>query len=152
MNPQHDLTSKQARFIEEYLIDLNATQTAIRAGYSPRCAKEIGHENLTKPHIAEAIRAGQEKLSKRAQITQEDVLAGLKKEATAHGPRSSHSARVTAWVWIGKHLGMFSEQVGAASKPGVARIEVVAAKKRPAAESASRNGEGREHGHRARPT
>ena len=45
------MTKKQKRFVEEYLIDLNATQAAIRAGYSPTTAKEIGCENLTKPNI-----------------------------------------------------------------------------------------------------
>ena len=49
------MTKKQKRFVEEYLIDLNATQAAIRAGYSPATAKEIGCENLTKPNISEAI-------------------------------------------------------------------------------------------------
>ncbi len=46
------MTKKQKRFVEEYLIDLNATQAAIRAGYSPTTAKEIGCENLTKPNIS----------------------------------------------------------------------------------------------------
>ena len=45
------LTAKQQKFIDEYLIDLNATQAAIKAGYNEKCAKEIGYENLTKPHI-----------------------------------------------------------------------------------------------------
>lgn len=45
------LTPKQQRFIEEYLIDLNATQAALRAGYSRRTARVIGQENLTKPAI-----------------------------------------------------------------------------------------------------
>jgi phage terminase small subunit len=45
------MTPKQTRFVEEYLVDLNATQAAIRAGYSVNTAKEIGYENLTKPHI-----------------------------------------------------------------------------------------------------
>ena len=49
------LTAKQKRFIDEYLLDLNATQAAIRAGYSEKTAKEIGYENLTKPHILTAI-------------------------------------------------------------------------------------------------
>lgn len=49
------LTAKQKRFIDEYLLDLNATQAAIRAGYSEKTAKEIGYENLTKPHILAAI-------------------------------------------------------------------------------------------------
>ena len=45
------LTAKQKKFVEEYLIDLNATQAAIRAGYSTESAKEIGCENLTKPNV-----------------------------------------------------------------------------------------------------
>jgi phage terminase small subunit len=49
------LTRKQARFVEEYLADLNAAQAAIRAGYSAKTARVIGHENLTKPDIAAAI-------------------------------------------------------------------------------------------------
>lgn len=50
-----ELNDKQKRFCEEYLIDLNATQSAIRAGYSENSAKEIGYEHLTKPHIQEYI-------------------------------------------------------------------------------------------------
>ena len=42
------LTEKQKRFVEEYLIDLNATQAAIRAGYSPKTANEQGTQNLAK--------------------------------------------------------------------------------------------------------
>ena len=49
------MTEKQRRFVEEYLIDLNATQAAIRAGYSPDSARDIGCENLTKPNIKAAI-------------------------------------------------------------------------------------------------
>lgn len=56
------LTPKQARFVEHYLIDLNATAAARRAGYSVRTAKSIGQENLTKPAVMAAIaaRKGQE--------------------------------------------------------------------------------------------
>jgi phage terminase small subunit len=49
------LKAKQQLFVQEYLVDLNATQAAIRAGYSVNCASEIGYENLRKPHIAAAI-------------------------------------------------------------------------------------------------
>jgi phage terminase small subunit len=50
------LTDKQKRFCEEYLIDLNATQAAIRAGYSAKTAKSIGQENLTKPDILQYVK------------------------------------------------------------------------------------------------
>lgn len=59
------LTAKQKRFIEEYLIDMNATQAAIRAGYSPDSAKEIGCENLTKPNIKAAIDKAMAERSRR---------------------------------------------------------------------------------------
>jgi phage terminase small subunit len=49
------LTAKQQRFCDEYLIDLNATQAAIRAGYSEKTAKQIGQENLTKLDLKEYI-------------------------------------------------------------------------------------------------
>ena len=72
------LTPKQSRFVEEYLVDLNATQAAIRAGYSEKTAKAIGHENLTKPDIEAAIAAGLEKLTKRTEINQEYVLKTIR--------------------------------------------------------------------------
>jgi phage terminase small subunit len=73
------MTPKQARFVEEYLVDLNATQAAIRAGYSARMASSIGFENLQRPHIAEAIAAAQAARSARTQITQDRVLEELAK-------------------------------------------------------------------------
>jgi phage terminase small subunit len=55
---RHDLTPKQAAFVQQYLVDLNATQSAVRAGYSAKTAREIGAENLTKPAIRAAIDSG----------------------------------------------------------------------------------------------
>ena len=49
------LTEKQKQFCHEYLVDLNATQAAIRAGYSKNSASAIGHENLRKPEIEKYI-------------------------------------------------------------------------------------------------
>jgi len=73
------LTDKQQRFVEEYLIDLNATQAAIRAGYSAKTAGSIGEENLRKPEIAAAIQEAQEARSKRTEITADRVLQELAK-------------------------------------------------------------------------
>jgi phage terminase small subunit len=73
------LTPKQQRFVEEYLIDLNATQAAIRAGYSEKTAGSVGFENLRKPEIASAISEAQAKRSERTQITQDMVLNELAK-------------------------------------------------------------------------
>ena len=68
------LTPKQQRFVEEYLVDLNATQAAIRAGYSAKTAEWIGPQLLGKNHVAEAVRTGRAALSKRTEITQDRVL------------------------------------------------------------------------------
>ncbi|AQS50736.1 terminase small subunit [Paenalcaligenes hominis] len=73
------LTPKQKRFVEEYLIDLNATQAAIRAGYSQRTAGQIGEQNLKKLEIKQAIQAAQENRSERTEITQDMVLQELAK-------------------------------------------------------------------------
>lgn len=72
-----NLTPKQQRFVEEYLIDLNATQAAIRAGYSEKTAKSVGHENLTKPDIAKAIQEAQNKRTEQTQIDSAYVLRRL---------------------------------------------------------------------------
>ncbi len=68
------LNDKQQRFVEEYMVDLNATQAAIRAGYSLTTAAVIGHEHLRKPNVAAAIEIEMKKRSERLQITQDMVL------------------------------------------------------------------------------
>lgn len=69
------MTPKQQRFAEEYIVDLNATQAAIRAGYSEATAHAIGHENLSKPEIAAAITAAAAARSQRTAITADYVLS-----------------------------------------------------------------------------
>lgn len=69
-----ELKGKQKLFVDEYLIDLNATAAAIRAGYSPKRADVIGYENLRKPVIAEAIKKAKEKRAERTEIDQDKVL------------------------------------------------------------------------------
>lgn len=69
------MNEKQLRFCEEYIIDHNATQAAIRAGYSPKCAKQQGCENLTKPDLADKIREMEAEIpSKNTIATAEEVL------------------------------------------------------------------------------
>jgi phage terminase small subunit len=72
--PGRRLTPRQERFIKEYLVDLNATQAAIRAGYSPKTAKQIAAENLSKPYLQTAIQAAQHRLAHRLEVTQETIL------------------------------------------------------------------------------
>jgi phage terminase small subunit len=104
------MTPKQQLFVNEYLLDLNATQAAIRAGYSAHTAEQQGPRLLGYAEIAQAVQAAQMARSQRVQITQDDVLRGLYQEATLTGNGSSHAARVSAWGLIGKHLGMFVER------------------------------------------
>lgn len=68
------MTEKQKRFVEEYLIDLNATQAAIRAGYSPKTANVQGSQNLTKLSIQKAIAVAMAERSKRIGISQDRVV------------------------------------------------------------------------------
>jgi len=72
-----DLTPKQQRFVDEYLIDLNATQAAIRAGYSKKTAGQIGGQNLKKLQIATAIKQRQEERAEWAGATADDVYREL---------------------------------------------------------------------------
>ena len=88
-----DFTGKQQRFVgNESLIDMNATQAAIRAGYSKRIAYSIGSENLKLPSIMEALRKEQLALSNRTGISQQPIIWNAKigfadiRELRAVGP------------------------------------------------------------------
>jgi len=73
------LTPKQKLFCDYYLISLNATDAAIKAGYSERSAQIIGFENLTKPIVKEYVEAKQVKLQEKIEVTQQMVLEELHK-------------------------------------------------------------------------
>lgn len=105
------LTVKQQRFVEEYMVDFNATQAAIRAGYSAKTAAVISAENLRKPNIQKVITQKKEELAERTQVTVDMVVKGLMREAAAEGEGTTQSARVAAWAHLGKYLGMFTEKV-----------------------------------------
>ena len=68
------LTPKQQRFIEEFLIDLNASQAAVRAGYSAKTAGQVGFENLKKPEIQQAVAKAKRERSEATKINAEWVL------------------------------------------------------------------------------
>lgn len=85
------LTPKQKLFINEYLIDFNATQAAIRAGYSEKTAEVIGFENLRKPKITEEIEKRIKDREKRTEITQDRVLNEIAKLAFFDPRKLFHS-------------------------------------------------------------
>src|SRR6266853_2383774 len=76
--PQERLTAKERTFVEEYLVDLNGTQAAIRAGYSTRSAAVIAHENLRKPKIALALDRA---MAERCGVTRPRIVDELAKIA-----------------------------------------------------------------------
>jgi phage terminase small subunit len=78
------LTPKQERFISEYLIDLNGTQAAIRAGYSENTARAIASENLSKPDIVDAIAEARAKVAEKAEWSAVERLEALKRIALAN--------------------------------------------------------------------
>ena len=111
------MNHRQIIFVEEYLIDLNATQAAIRAGYSARTANRIGPENLSKPVIAEAIQIAQLARSERTQITVDKVLEDIEliklnaMQQEDDGKMINHAGALKACELQGKHLKMFVDKV-----------------------------------------
>ena len=106
------MTPKQQLFVDEYLIDLNATQAAIRAGYSTRTAAETGYENLRKPQIAAAILTATKARSERLEIEADRVLQAIAKIAFADHQADNAddikvSDRLGALKLLGEHLGLF---------------------------------------------
>ena len=68
------LTPKQQLFVAEYLVDLNATQAAVRAGYSEKTAYSVGHENLKKPEVAAAIQEAMDRFVEQERTTAGDTF------------------------------------------------------------------------------
>lgn len=126
------LTAKQKRFCDEYLIDLNAAQAAIRAGYSAKAAKQIGNENLTKPDLQKYIKERMEEKEKQLIADQDEVLRYLTSvlrgesrstEIVVEGVGEGCSAarkmlkepsekdRLKAAELLGKRYGLYTEKV-----------------------------------------
>lgn len=103
------LTPKQQAFINEYLIDLNATQAAIRAGYSKKTAYRTGCDNLKKAHIKAEIERRMKEREERAIITADEVIKGIKE--IAYDSKARHNDKLKAFELLGKHLAMFTDKV-----------------------------------------
>lgn len=103
------MTPKQEAFAIEYLKDKNATQAAIRAGYSKKTAYSIGCEMLKKSEIQQFLRERQEESRANATVTVDGIVDQLR-EISAN-PLAKDSDRIRALELIGKYLGMFTERV-----------------------------------------
>jgi len=121
-----NLTDKQKRFCLEYIVDYNATQAAIRAGYSFDTAKNIGCENLSKPYLREYINKLIEKVDTKTWLSKEYVLNGFKKifdKCSNSGPVVDDDGELVDIIkfdaaganksleQLGKHLALFTENI-----------------------------------------
>ncbi|HDS1139592.1 TPA: terminase small subunit [Stenotrophomonas maltophilia] len=104
------LTPKQQRFVQEYLQDHNGTQAAIRAGYSESTARQQGSRLLTEPRIQAAVRAGQQKVAKKAEVTIDSLMAELEQARKLALKEKQASAAVTATMGKGKLAGLLVEK------------------------------------------
>jgi phage terminase small subunit len=114
--PKHrtPLTPKQQRFVAEYLVDLNAVQAAVRAGYSPRTAHSGHSAILTKPSVAAALQlAMAERAAQTARIAL-DVLKDIQDVTREAREAGDWRAALKGLELEGKHLGMFTYKVDAA--------------------------------------
>lgn len=115
------LTDKQKRLVEEYLIDLNKTQAAIRAGYSPKSADRIAQNTLQKPHVQQYLQQRQEELAERTEITQERVIQELACVAFANG---ADFARVRMTDKRGEFVELVpTDELSAEKRAAIAGIE-----------------------------
>lgn len=101
------LTNKQKRFCEEYLIDLNATQAAVRAGYSEKTADRIANQNLKKLEVQQYLQKLMQERSERTKISADDVVRELERIAMTD-TEITGKEKIKALELLGKHLGMFS--------------------------------------------
>jgi phage terminase small subunit len=112
------LTHKQRMFINEYLVDMNATQAALRAGYNPRRAHVIGSELVNNSRVAPELKKAIELREKRCAINQDYVISTIHKiierciQTVASGgdpARFNPAAALKGCELLGKHLGVFAE-------------------------------------------
>ncbi len=105
------LNPKQQKFVQEYLKDLNATQAAIRAGYSKKTAYSIGQRLLKHVEVKAAVQAGQKKAAEGAEVTVEYVIKNLRQlaeDAMSHADRMNANRSLEL---LGKHVGAFTENI-----------------------------------------
>ncbi len=104
------LTNKQKQFCKEYIIDLNSTQAAIRAGYKENNANRIGSENLTKLDIQKEVQKLMDKRNKKVQISAEDVLKGIL-DVIDRNRGEDDKTVLKGYELLGKHLKLFTDKV-----------------------------------------
>lgn len=104
------MTAKQARFVDEYLVDANGTQAAIRAGYGAAGARVAAHRLLTNVAISSAIEARQRADATRLSIERETVLAQLLEAVEMARTQMNPAGMVTGLREIGKLMGFYAPE------------------------------------------
>ena len=104
-------TAKQLRWIDEYLVDFNGSASAVRAGYSPKTARAIACELLTKPHIQAVLQAKQGALAEKLRITRQGVVQGLLEAVDMGRVQQNPGAMIGALREVAKMLGFYAPQV-----------------------------------------
>lgn len=112
------LSPKQAAFVAEYLIDLNATQAAIRAGYSEKSAARISVELLNKTQVRKAIEKAQARRAEKVERTALDVLKDIQSVTREAREGGDLKTALKGLELEGKHLGMFLNRVDMTSSDG----------------------------------
>lgn len=104
------LNPKQQRFVEEYLIDLNATQAAIRSGYSEASAEVQGHRLLRNDKIARAVQKAMDERAERTEITADFVLEGIVDVVKRAKVDNEKQHELKGYELLGKHLELFTDK------------------------------------------
>lgn len=104
------LTPRQTRFVAEYLIDSNATQAAVRAGYSARTAYSIGCRLLKNVEVARGIAIGQAQVAVRHEFTRDEHMTTLERLRNVAEAKGQLSAAIQAESLRGKAAGFYTPQ------------------------------------------
>ena len=110
MPKEEKLTEKQKMFCKEYIVDLNATQACIRAGYSEKTAKQIGSENLSKPYLQDEIAKLIKDREERVKLTADKVLEDIERVRGLAEGSEQYNVSLKASELQGKHLAMFTDK------------------------------------------
>ena len=114
------LTEQQKRFCEEFLVDLNATQAALRAGYSQKFPSRVAHQLMENAAVRIAIDALRAERSKGSDVTKDFVLRGIQKAIQKADDAGNLSALLRGYELLAKHLGMFVERTEISGPDGEA--------------------------------
>ena len=102
------LTAKQARFVHEYLVDLNATQAAIRAGYKPSNARQVAADNMSKANIQQAVQEAREAQEKATMYDANWIMAQIAR--IAEDETQAARDRLKALELMGKRYGIWEKR------------------------------------------